>query len=157
MDEITKFRLCLGRFATGVTVVSCRDEDGAPCGITANSFSSVSLDPPLVAWNIAKVSRSLQAFLKAENFAINILRSDQQDISSRFAKSETNLFAGIEYTDAQDKVPLIDSTLAHLLCRTFAIHDCGDHFIIVGQVSSFVAEEGEPLLFYNGRYAELQR
>ena len=98
-------RRCLGRFATGVTVVTCVDAVDRPCGITVNSFSSVSLDPPLVLWNIAKVSNSLQAFLDAEYFLINILADSQRTLSAHFAKSDHTLFDNIKYT-TQRKLPL---------------------------------------------------
>jgi 3-hydroxy-9,10-secoandrosta-1,3,5(10)-triene-9,17-dione monooxygenase reductase component len=156
MDDSIKFRQCLGRFTTGVTVVTCRDARGQPCGITANSFSSVSLDPPLVLWNIAKVSRSLQAYLDAEHFAINVLSLGQQAVSRRFAKSEERLFDGIEFTDSAQQVPLLQDTVACFECRTHAIHDCGDHHIIIGEVTGFSATTSEPLVFFAGRYGKLQ-
>lgn len=152
MDESLRLRQCLGRFATGVTVVSCRDSNGAPCGITANSFSSVSLAPPMILWNIAKVSRSLQAYLDAEYFAVNILTSQQESVARHFAKSEADLFAGVEYRDSPRDVPLLHGTLAMLECRTADIHDCGDHHIIIGEVIDYKLAGGEPLMFYGGNY-----
>lgn len=156
MSDSRNLRRCLGKFATGVTVVSCRDADGLACGITANSFSSVSLDPPLILWNIAKVSRSLNAYLQAEYFAINILRTDQKELSARFARSEDDLFHGVAHTDSIDGVPVIDGTLAHFLCRTSEIHECGDHHIIVGEVTDYLAHDGDPLLYFNGTYANVR-
>jgi 3-hydroxy-9,10-secoandrosta-1,3,5(10)-triene-9,17-dione monooxygenase reductase component len=155
MDATTKFRRCLGKFATGVTVVTSRDAAGKPCGITANSFSSVSLSPPQILWNIAKVSRSLQAFLNARFFAINILTRDQQALARRFARSEGDLFQNIDFHDSAHNVPLLLDTLAHFECRTHAIHDCGDHHIIIGEVTDFQLATGEPLIFYSGEYAAL--
>jgi 3-hydroxy-9,10-secoandrosta-1,3,5(10)-triene-9,17-dione monooxygenase reductase component len=156
MDQSIKFRQCLGKFATGVTVVTCRDAAGQPCGITANSFSSVSLDPPLVLWNIAKVSRSLRAYLDAEHFAINVLSEKQQTISSRFARSEENLFDGIDFQDSQFNVPLLADTISCFECRNHAVHDCGDHHIIIGEVVGFRSADIEPLVFYAGHYSKLQ-
>jgi len=147
-------RECLGRFATGVTVVTCRGSDG-PCGITANSFSSVSLEPPLVLWNIAKVSNSLQAYLDAEHFAINVLAAGQQELSSHFAQSDHTVFNGIDYDTSARGVPLLPDSVARFECRTHHVHDCGDHYIIVGEVESFRSDEREPLLFYNGRYVAM--
>ncbi len=155
MDDLKKFRQCLGKFATGVTVVTCTDEDGKPYGITANSFSSVSLEPRLILWNVAKVSNSLQAFLDAEFFAINLLARDQQDLSSHFAKSDHTLFDMVEINRSQENVPLIPGALACFECRTHRIHDCGDHYIVVGEVLRFASNEREPLLFFNGGYAAL--
>jgi flavin reductase (DIM6/NTAB) family NADH-FMN oxidoreductase RutF len=155
MTDSKSFRQCLARFATGVTVVTCCDADGNPCGITANSFSSVSLEPPLVLWNIAKVSNSLEAYLDAEHFAINVLADDQQQLSSHFARSDHTLFGGIEYTLTDDGVPVLPGTLATFECRTHALHDCGDHYIIVGEVTGFAAGDGKPLLFFGGRYRKI--
>jgi 3-hydroxy-9,10-secoandrosta-1,3,5(10)-triene-9,17-dione monooxygenase reductase component len=152
MTDTRSFRQCLGKFATGVTVVTCCDKDGKPCGITANSFSSVSLDPPLVLWNIAKVSSSLDAYLGAEHFAINVLSAKQQDVSAHFARSDHTLFNGIEYSMSKDGVPILPDTVAAFECRTHEIHDCGDHFIIVGEVTAYTSTGMDPLVFYGGRY-----
>ena len=152
MTDTKEFRRCLGRFATGVTVVTCCNAAGEPRGITANSFSSVSLEPPLVLWNIAKVSNSLQAFLGAKHFAINVLTEDQQDLSMHFARSDHTLFDDVEHELTEDGVPVLPGTLATFECRTHEIHDCGDHHIIIGEVTAFRAGEGEPLLFFRGSY-----
>jgi len=147
-------RECLGRFATGVTVVTCRGSKG-PCGITANSFSSVSLEPPLVLWNIAKVSNSLQAYLDAEHFAIHVLAVGQQELSSHFAQSDHTIFNGIDYDTSARGVPLLPDSVARFECRTHQVHDCGDHYIIVGEIESYRSDEREPFLFYNGRYVAM--
>jgi flavin reductase (DIM6/NTAB) family NADH-FMN oxidoreductase RutF len=147
-------RGCLGRFATGVTVVTCRGSEG-PCGITANSFSSVSLEPPLVLWNIAKVSNSLQAYLEAEHFAINVLAAGQRELSSHFAQSDHTVFNGIEYETSARGVPLLADSVACFECRTHQVHDCGDHYIIVGEVENYRSDEQDPLLFYDGRYVAM--
>ena len=151
--DILKLRQCLGHFATGVTVVTCAAADGSPRGITANSFSSVSLEPPLVLWNIAKVSNSLQAYLGAEHFAINILAADQQAVSEHFARTDHTRFNGIDYTQSSDGVPILPGTIACLECRTHDIHDCGDHYIIIGEISRFRSNGGDPLIFLHGAYA----
>ena len=155
MTDSRSFRQCLGKFATGVTVVTCCDRNGRPCGITANSFSSVSLEPPLVLWNIAKVSNSLDAYLQAGHFAINVLSDQQQDVSSHFARSDHTLFDGMEHSTSQDGVPILPGTVATFECRTHEVHDCGDHYIIVGEVTAYSAQDGDPLLFYGGRYRTL--
>ena len=155
LTDLIEFRRCLGRFATGVTVITCSDESGAHYGITANSFSSVSLEPPLVLWNIAKVSRSLDAFLAAEYFGINVLRADQEAVSSNFARSDANLFDGIDSGLDDHGIPKLDESLAWFACRTFDVHECGDHHIIIGEVLDFEARQGSPLLFYRGRYQRL--
>ena len=153
-DDKLDLRQSLGRFATGVTVVTCLGDKG-PCGITANSFSSVSLEPPLVLWNIAKVSNSLDAYLDAEHFAINVLTADQRSLSEHFARSDHTRFQGVDYALSADGAPILADTLAVFECRTHEIHDCGDHFIIVGEIERFQSNDGAPLLFYGGAYREL--
>ncbi len=155
MSDNRAFRQCLGKFATGVTVVTCCDRGGHPCGITANSFSSVSLEPPLVLWNIAKVSNSLQAYLDAEYFAINVLSAGQRELSTHFAKSDHTLFRNVEYSLSGDGVPILPGTLATFECRTHKVVDCGDHYIIVGEVQAFGSSDGEPLLFFGGAYRRI--
>ena len=152
IDEM-ELRKCLGQFATGVTVVTCMSADGHACGITANSFSSVSLDPALVLWNIAKTSNSLDAYLTAEHFAINVLAADQEDMSANFAQSDHTLFDGVDFGLSDQGVPLLKDTLACFECRTHEIHDCGDHHIIIGEVERCSRSDKQPLLFFNGRYA----
>ena len=153
MKDASGFRRCLGKFATGVTVITCSDGDGHAYGITANSFSSVSLDPPLILWNIAKVSNSLQAFLDAPYFAINVLTADQEDLSRHFAQSDHTIFEGVEFTRSATGAPLLPDTLATFHCRRHQVHDCGDHYIVIGEVEDYTAGDGEPLLFFGGNYA----
>jgi len=155
MNDVQEFRRCLGKFATGVTVVTCADDQGKPRGITANSFSSVSLEPRLVLWNIAKVSNSLEAFLAAKYFAVNILAADQRDLSAHFAKSDHTLFDSVEIDRSANDVPLIPGALARFECRTHRIHDCGDHHIIIGEVVRFASTDAEPLMFFGGNYASI--
>ena len=155
MDQPKPFRNCLGKFTTGVTVITCADDDGRPYGITVNSFSSVSLSPRLILWNIAKVSNSLDAFLGAEHFAINILARDQEHLSAHFAKSDHSIFDGIEYQRSQHDVPLIPHSLACFECRTYQIHECGDHHIIIGEVERFESRDAEPLVFFGGKYRSI--
>ncbi len=155
LTALIDFRRSLGRFATGVTVVTCQAADGSRLGITANSFSSVSLEPPLILWNIAKVSRSLDAFLAAEYFGVSVLAADQQALSVRFARSDIDPFAGLECEASTNAVPRLDGALAWFECRRYQTHDCGDHHIVVGEVIDFDARDGEPLIFYRSQYREL--
>jgi len=157
MSNNKAFRDCLGKFATGVTVVTCTDAAGTPCGITANSFSSVSLEPPLILWNIAKVSNSLRAFLDAECFAVNVLAAEQKAVSTHFARSDHTLFDDVEYDLSDSGVPLLPGTLATFECRTHQVHDSGDHYIIIGEVTAFSAGDGDPLLFFGGAYGRIAR
>ena len=152
--ELRELRQSLGAFATGVVVVTCSGSDG-PCGITANSFSSVSLEPPLVLWNIAKVSNSLQAYVDAEHFAINVLSVDQRALSTHFAQSDHTAFESIEFSETSKRVPILPHTLACFECRTHQVHDCGDHHIIVGVVERHRIDHGKPLLFFRGQYTEI--
>lgn len=153
--EELALRKCLGQFATGVTVVTCRDAQGRPCGITVNSFSSVSLDPPLVLWNIAKVSNSLEAFLNAGQFIINVLAEHQHEVATHFARSDHRLFDDVVYDDSAAGVPELPETIARLHCSAHDIHDCGDHFIVIGRVDRHEISGGAPLLFFDGRYAAM--
>ena len=149
-------RQCLGQFATGVTVITCTSRDGEPCGITANSLSSVSLDPPLVLWNIAKTTISLRAYLDAPHFAVHVLKTSQQDVSVHFAQSCGGLFDDIDFQSSDDGVPLLADCLARLECSTSDIYEAGDHYIIVGRVERYSTYDGEPLLFYGGDYRVLR-
>lgn len=147
----------LSRFATGVTVVTCCAGDGTPCGITANSFSSVSLDPPLVLWNIARVSNSLRAFLDAQCFAIHVLGAGQRRIAEHFARPDHTRYDGIAHEISTDNVPILPDVLARFDCRTTQVHASGDHFIIIGEVVSHVAFDGAPLVFFAGDYTRIER
>ena len=155
-QALRAFRACLGQYATGVTVVTCSAADGHPCGITANSFSSVSLEPPLVLWNIARSSNSLEAYLEAKDFAIHILTEDQQPLSAHFAKSDHTLFDDIDFSRSDAGVPLLRDCLAVFECSTHAIFDAGDHHIIVGRVDRFRWDRADPLLFFSGSYRQLR-
>ncbi len=149
-----EFRNALGRFATGVTVVTTRAQDGAPVGITANSFASVSLEPALVLWSAAKSSSRHDCFAQAEAFAIHILAQDQQDIAQRFTRNGAG-FAGLELDPSAEDVPLLRGVLARFECRREAVYPGGDHTIIVGRVQRFASDEGAPLLFSQGAYAAI--
>lgn len=149
-DNARAFRNALGKFATGVTVVTCRAAQG-PLGITANSFASLSLDPPLVLWSPARSSRRFDAFAGARNFAIHILADTQTDLCQRFA-SEGLDFEDLDWEESDEGVPLLPGCLARFECTRQAIHDGGDHAIIVGLVTAAQTSEGQPLLFSSGRY-----
>lgn len=156
-DGELELRQSLGMFATGVTVVTCLDARRRPCGITVNSFSSVSLSPPLVLWNIAKVSNSLEAFLNADAFVINVLAEHQHEVATHFARSDHTLFDDVVYGDSADGVPVLPGTLATFECRREQVHDAGDHFIIIGRIEHHRCDEGDPLLFFGGRYTAVAK
>jgi len=153
MTDAREFRNALGRFATGVTIVTTRTPDGAPWGVTVNSFSSVSLEPRLVLWSLAKKSYSLEAFRKSSSFVIHVLAADQEDISNRFARGAERKFAGVPCTDGIDGSPVLPGCAAVFQCRSTHQYDGGDHVIFVGEVRHFDASDREALLFYKGSYA----
>ena len=154
-DQKLELRRSLGRFATGVTVVTCRGDKG-PCGITANSFSSVSLDPPLVLWNLQNNSDVYDVFASPRYFAINILSLEQQEHSNRYAKKGDHLLAPEHYQDGKYGAPIIRDALVSFECELDATHEGGDHLIIVGRVRDLQQRtDGEPLLFFSGGYREL--
>ena len=148
-DTARAFRDALGRFATGVTVVTC-EADG-PLGITANSFASVSLDPPLVLWSPARVSRRFDAFAGAEHFAVHVLGAEQAALCEGFSAAGDAFPDGAPERNAEG-VPVIDGCLARFECRTHARHDGGDHEIVVGAVLRASSREGAPLVFAAGSY-----
>lgn len=149
-----QLRNALGQFATGVTVVTSFDEQGRPIGVTANSFNSVSLDPPLVLWSLARKAQSLAAFQSAGHFAVHVLGLDQRPMSDRFARSGADKFAGLDFQRSTEGVPLFDSCAARFLCRTAYQYEGGDHVIFVGEVTGFESSSTDPLLFHGGRYRE---
>lgn len=151
------FRNALGQFATGVTVVTTVDENGNRIGMTANSFSSVSLDPMLVLWSVAKNCKVFREFNEAQHFAIHVLRADQMPISNQFASSCEDRFTGIETTDGIGGVPLLTDYCALFECELEARHDGGDHVILVGKVLNFHNRGDTPLIFHAGRYADLDQ
>lgn len=150
------FRSALGRYATGVTIVTCDSEIG-PLGITANSFASVSLDPPLVLWSPARASKRFEAFEAAEKFAIHVLGDDQKDFCDVFA-SQGGDFSKLNWAPSAGNVPLIDDCLVRLECDRHAVHEGGDHAIVVGQVTAAVVREGgSPLVFANGGFGRFSK
>ena len=146
------FRDVLGTFLTGVTVVTTRDADGMAHGVTANSFSSVSLDPPLVLWSQAYTSKSFAAFRDSDHFAINILAHDQIPLSNHFAKSTENKFAEITHRNGLGGAPILDGAVAHLECVKHAAYPAGDHVIYIGRVEHFASSLKRPLAFGAGKY-----
>ena len=148
-----RYRSALGAFATGVTIVTTRDEEGRDIGLTANSFNSVSLDPPMVLWSLAKSARSLPTFLAASHFAVHVLAADQEELSLRFATRGSEKFAGLDIERGASQVPLLRGCSARFQCRTAFRHEGGDHVIFVGAVEAFDQSDRPPLVFHGGRYA----
>ena len=150
-----QFRQALGKFATGVTVITTREADGTPRGFTANSFTSVSLDPPLILVCLANSAASCDVFTSAENFAVNILGDEQQEISNLFASQRPDKFEVADWESSTRNTPLINGSLAWFDCSRHKVVDAGDHAILIGQVEAFESREGQPLGYFSGRYFNL--
>lgn len=150
-DTMRAFRNALGAFGTGVTVVTVRDADG-PLAMTANSFSSVSLDPPLVLWCPALNSHRYAPFVEAERFAIHVLASDQAGLADHFARDGRDFGPVTLASTDDDSPPAFEEALARFDCRRRAVHEGGDHSIVVGEVLGFLSREGKGLLFGRGGY-----
>lgn len=151
--DTKRFRAALGAFATGVTIVTTRSAAGEDIGLTANSFNSVSLDPPMVLWSLSKKARSLQAFLESGHFAVHVLAANQDALSHVFATAGADKFSGLNIERGAGGTPLLDGCSARFQCRTAFTYEGGDHMIFVGQVEAFDDFGRAPLLFHGGRYA----
>lgn len=147
-----ELRRCLGSFVTGVTVITALDANGQPEGITANSFSSLSLDPPLIVWSLRLNARSFQTYKNAMRFAVNILAQDQVHTSNRFASSGVNRFEGISYHPGLGEVPLIDGCASYLECCLQTTHPGGDHLLFIGRVERIHTLDKQPLAYGGGEY-----
>ncbi|MCA1775485.1 MAG: flavin reductase family protein [Paracoccaceae bacterium] len=150
--DAASFRGALGSFVTGVTVVTTDSADG-PVAIVANSFASVSLDPPLVLWSPAKSSHRFDYFAKCRRFAINVMATDQRDICAAIIESKSAI-AKVPHHLSHCGMPLIDGALATFECSLHATHDAGDHVIVVGEVTKAHHRDGTPLIFHAGTYGE---
>lgn len=149
----SEFRQALGMFATGVTIVTARTEQGDLVGLTANSFNSVSLHPPLVLWSLSKSAGSMGVFSAGSHYAIHILSADQQDLARQFATKDIDRFSGVGYALSKSGVPLLDGAAACFECFNRSQYEEGDHVIFVGEVERCMHREGaSPLLFHGGRY-----
>jgi flavin reductase (DIM6/NTAB) family NADH-FMN oxidoreductase RutF len=148
----TEFRTALRSFAAGVTVVTTRDREGQPSGLTASAFTSVSLTPPLVLVCVDHAATAHPDFRAHGWFAVNVLRREQESLSRRFAVSGGDKFRGLAYHDGSNGLPILDGTLATLECRIVAAHEAGDHTIFVGLVESATVAAGHPLVYFHGLY-----
>jgi flavin reductase (DIM6/NTAB) family NADH-FMN oxidoreductase RutF len=147
-----ELRRAFGSFVTGVTIVTALDAHGHPVGLTANSFSSVSLDPPLVLWSLARNAPSVGDFTGASHFAINVLAANQHHLSRRFATPLPDKFTEVDCCEGTAGVPLLDGVIARFVCRNVRQYDGGDHLIFIGEVERYDRFDGEPLVFHAGRY-----
>ena len=149
-------RSVLGKFATGVTIITTI-ENQHPKGITANSFTSVSLDPPLVLFCLGKDSTNFQAFNVANFFAVNILSNQQTELSNRFAAFDGDRFDGVNWKIWETGAPILDYALAAIDCRKKEVIDAGDHIIILGEIlRAEKLSEQDPLIYFNGKYAKIE-
>ena len=146
------FRKALGQFTTGVTVITTRGIDGRRVGMTANSFSSVSLDPPLVLWSLARQAPSVGDFTGASHFAINVLAAHQHHLSRQFSTPQADKFGGVDCCEGTAGVPLLNGVIARFVCRNVKQYDGGDHLIFIGEVERYDRFDGEPLVFHSGYY-----
>ena len=148
-----EFRTALGMFATGVTIVTACTADGKVIGLTANSFNSVSLDPPLVLWSLSQAAASLPAFRAGTHYAINVLASDQKPLAERFALKGTDRWAGVSFVEGTGGAPLLVGAAATFECFNRSRYEEGDHVIFVGEVERCSWRKGaSPLLFHGGRF-----
>ncbi|MBI5278857.1 MAG: flavin reductase family protein [Burkholderiales bacterium] len=148
-----EFRAALGMFATGVTIVTARTADGQVVGLTANSFNSVSLDPPLVLWSLSRAAGSLPAFSTGSHYAINVLAADQKALAERFALRGADRFQGVSFDEGIGGAPLLHGSAATFECFNRSRYEEGDHVIFVGEVERCSWRPGAPpLLFHGGRY-----
>jgi len=151
------FRDALGYFATGVAVVTARDRDDRPVGMTMSSFNAVSLEPPLVLFSVARDAHSLDAMQQARGFAVNILGQAQSDVSTRFARARSDKWVAVDHSPGYADAPVLADVLAHFECKPYAQYDGGDHVIFVCEVLRFATSSvhEDPLIFYRGRYQRL--
>lgn len=152
-----EFRSVLGRFPSGVTVVTTKGDDESDQGMTVSAFCSLSLDPPLVLICIEKTASVHEALTSAPGFVVNILSEKQEPIARRFSIVGIDRFEGIGFSRSGSGIAVLDDALAVIECTRSALHDAGDHTIVVGEVEAGRAENGRPLLYYRGGYAELER
>ena len=150
-----EFRQILGRFATGVTILTTKAANGQPLGMTANSLASVSLHPPLISVCVDREAEMHDVILKAPEFVVNVLASPQEALARRFSDKHEDRFEGIGYHLSPEGLILLDGALAHIVCERQATYPAGDHTIVLGRVVGGATSEGHPLLFYRGGYAAL--
>ncbi|MDZ7643036.1 MAG: flavin reductase family protein [Woeseiaceae bacterium] len=149
------FRKAMGKFATGVTIMTCRAEDDRAVGMTVNSFTSVSLEPPLVSRCVNRQIIPTPAFGQTGHFAVHVLHRDQEELSNHFAVDREDKFDGIEHDNGIAGTPILTDFLAVYQCEVSDRIDAGDHFILVGKLVDYEIRDGEPLIFHQGRYHSL--
>lgn len=156
-QQIKSYRQTLGSFVTGVTIITTVDDAGNPKGLTANSFTSVSLSPPIVLVCVAKTATSYPAFKACAAFGVNILANEQRALSNKFASKTQDKFDDVDWYRGHGGIPVIEGNISALQCSTLNCTDCGDHIILIGKVEAFIrSEDREPLVYVRGGYAQLR-
>ena len=150
-----QFRDALGRFATGVTIITVRDTRGTDHGMTVSAFSSVSLEPPLILFCIDHAATIAPHIAAAGHVGVSVLAARQASLSRRFALKDADRFDGVPIVRAASGVALVDAAVAHLDCRVVARHEAGDHTIVIGEVAAMATSGGEPLVYFRGAYGRL--
>lgn len=153
--EAQELRRVLGHFATGVTVITTKDKEGAPNGLTANAFMSLSLNPPLVLISVDKGATCYSCFELQNGFTVNFLSEAQEEISRRFATKGADKFAGLNWRAGTNGAAIIEGSLGYVECKITQCHDGGDHTIVVGEIVNVSADGDRPLLFFKGKYQRL--
>jgi len=151
-----EFRAVMGRFPSGVTVVTTKSADGSDQGMTVSAFCSLSLDPPLVLICIERTASAHEALKTAPGFVVNVLAARQEQVARRFSIVDIDRFEGVGFTRSAAGYAILDDVSAVIECKRLSVHDGGDHSIIVGEVETTRAEAGTPLLYYRGGYAQLE-
>ena len=150
-----ELRRVMGCFATGVTIITTRDKHGTPYGLTANAVTSLSLDPPLILCCIDRKAETFAHFYDSQCFVVNVLSEGQEELSRRFAVSGGDKFQGIDFRLGRLETAILAGAVAHIECRIIDTHEAGDHVIHIGQVEHAEWQEGQPLLFFRGKYGRL--
>jgi 4-hydroxyphenylacetate 3-hydroxylase, reductase component len=151
----SELRRVMGHFATGVTVITTKDKDGVPQGLTANAFMSLSLNPPLVLISVDKGVTCYACFEAGNGFTVNFLAEGQQEISKRFATKGADKFADLKWNPSSNGAAIIDGVIGYVECKITQCHDGGDHTIVVGEILNVSATGDRPLLFFKGKYQRL--
>lgn len=155
--DTRELRRALGSFVTGITIITTRDADDRPVGVTVSSFSSLSLDPPMVLWCLARSARSAETFSTGEGFAAHVLAHDQWPVAERFATPGAEKFSAVKWQWSDRQLPLLAACTAHFECTRGAVHEGGDHLIITGEINNFAVSDIEPLAYRGGRFALTHR
>lgn len=154
-DQKKQLRDAFGRFASGITVVTLKDGVGRPTGITVNSFSSLSLSPPLLLFSVGKDPVSRRWFEACEHFVVNVLCNAQEDVAWQFARPLPDKFAGVDWREGAAGLPVLEGCIASFECRKWQKYEGGDHMIVIGEVMDIDMSDGEALLFFKGKMARM--